>query len=257
MTNMTNCPSCGRENRGGKFCVGCGSALSPQQRPPSEIGARAEPTASPPRPEAPVAGTAAGRGRWVPVAMACAAVLTVSAAAAILLVVLGEDPPPTKADGPATGETVSAVRLSAGNLYAPVEGPQLKALVPAGWIRSKPTLDGVQSGLTARSAQDRGVTVTLGLLAKRGGSLRSQAQDVRAQRRDLPRYREGSLYTVNLADRRPAWRLSYSTDTTSTVEYLSSACGRYLIVSGSAPKALFRRAEGRFAVVARAFQMTC
>lgn len=244
------CPGCGRPATPGKFCAACG-ARTPQagyaDAPPAPPQLSHEGEAAAPR----------RRRSWLAAGIAAAAVVAVAAIAAIVLISVGGDPATTSTGKRADAVSVNAVRLSASNLYAPVEGGEVSGLIPAGWARRPAQLEGVEGGLTAVSAQDKDASVTLGVLSGGDGSLAERARALRDERKSLPGYRESSFRQLTLAGERPAWKLLYKRDERSTVEYLTAECDRVLVISGTAPDAIFGTLENRFGVMARSFQAVC
>jgi hypothetical protein len=179
------------------------------------------------------------------------------AVVAVVLLSVGGDPAETSSGKRAAAISVNAVRLSAANLYAPIDGPGVSAVIPAGWTRKPVDAEGIEDGVTAVSAQDKTSSVTLGVMGDRRSSLAAQARALRGERQKLAGYDEQSFRPQTLAGERPAWKLLYKRDGRSTVEYVTSGCDRYLAVSGTAPDKLFGTLENRFGVVARSFQAVC
>jgi hypothetical protein len=243
---LVPCPQCARPTAPGKFCSACGT----------RVPAAMSPSPGPPTPAAPNGSASAPRRAWLPAAIVGAIAVAALAVAAVLLIVLGGEPSSSEVRSKAAGESVDAVRLSATNLYAPVEMGPLSAQVPAGWRRADAKVPGV-TGVTATSAQDKGASVTVGMLGGASRSLAQAARDVRAERRDLAGYEETAFAKQTLAGERPAWKLRYDRDGEATVEYLTKACGGVLVVSGSAPKAAFENLESRYGVVARSAMRVC
>ena len=241
----STCPSCGTDATG-KFCPACGTPLVAA----APVSAAA-PAVAPAAPE---------RARsWLPLAVAAAVIVGLAGVAAAALLALGGSPdtPATATAAASHAETVDAVRLSAQNLYAPVEDAELTAVLPAGWKKRPAGDDSLTLGLTATSAQDRGVSVTLGVLSGDAGALTARARALREERRGLDGYRDESLRRLSLSGSRPAWKLQYETPAGSTVEYVWESCDRLLTVSGTAPERLFPTIAARFGVVARSLQPVC
>jgi hypothetical protein len=252
------CPRCGTAATAGKFCAACGTKVTeqpaqpqpqPQPQPPTQPQLQPQPQ---PQPE-PV-----GRSRsWLPLGIVAAVTVGAAAVAAVLLLSLGGEPAETKAAPSAKPVSVDAVRLSAENLYVPIEGKGVNAVIPAGWIRRAATVKGIDGAVTATSAQDKGSSVTLGVVSGASGSLGAQARTLRAERSRLPGYAEESFRQLRLAGGRPAFKLVSTRDGRSTVDYVTRGCDQNLRVSGTAPEKAFRTLSARFGVVARSFQAVC
>ena len=238
------CPQCGRPATPGKFCAGCGTRVVEL---PLQV-----PDAGP----AGAGGGAPSRG-WLPAAIAAGVAVAIGAVVAIVLIVVGGAPAESTGAKTAKAVSVNAVRLSASNLYAPIDGPRVRSIVPAGWTRHEPRIDGIADGLTAVSAQDKDASVTLGFMTVDESSLSAQARTLRSTRKAQSGYDEQSFGRLTLAGSRPAWKLLYARDGTTTVEYVTKACDGFLVVSGTAPDKIFGTLENRFGVIARSTQAVC